>query len=224
MRLLVVDDHSVFRESLALVLGHQPDVEVAAQAGTLAEARRAIRELGDGALDLALLDLDLPDGNGAELVEDLQAADPAVPALVLTAFVERGRLADAVEAGALGVLNKACDLAEILDAIRRLGRGEEIMPTDEVVRMVRLAAHRRRQDRDARAALSRLTPRELEVLQALADGLNDREIAQRLHVGAGTVRSHLTSVLSKLGVASRLQALVFALRHGAAQVRPSSDE
>ncbi|QIN78337.1 response regulator [Rubrobacter marinus] len=217
IRLLLLDDHASSRIPLALVLDQEPDLSVVAQAGTLAEARRALGGL-DGGADVALLDLDLPDGSGTDLIDDLRAANREASALVLTAHSDKNRLAGAVEAGASSVLNKAADLDEITNAIRRLAAGEQIMPPSEVLEMVRLAVKRREQDRDARAALARLTRRELEVLQALADGLNDKEIARRLRVGPGTVRSHLTGILTKLGVESRLQALVFALRHGAVEV------
>lgn len=217
IRLLLVDDHVSLRQALAFVLDRQADMSVAAQAGTLAEARAALERLGDG-VDLALLDLGLPDGFGTELIPDLRAANPRAPVLLLTAFSEKGYLAQAIEAGASSVLDKAADLEEIVDAARRLYAGEQLIPPEEVLEMVRLSVCTREQDRDARLALGRLTARELDFLQALADGLNDKDIARRLHVGAGTVRIHMSSIYKKLGVESRLQALVFALRHGAVEL------
>jgi DNA-binding NarL/FixJ family response regulator len=217
IRLLLVDDHPSSRTPLAMILDREPDLCVVAQAGSLAEAREAI-ELLDGDVDLALLDLDLPDGTGTDLIGDLRAANPRALALVLTAFYERERIANAVEAGSAGVLDKVADIGEIMDAIRRLASGEQLIPPEEVLEMVRVAVRLRERERDARLALGRLTPRELEILQQLARGLNDNEIAQELHIGRGTVRTHVEHILSKLEVASRLQALVFAARHGAVKI------
>lgn len=218
IRLLLVDDHPSSRIPLALVLEREPDLSVVAQAGSVAEARVALEDLG-GAVDVALLDLDLPDGVGTDLVRDLRAHNSEAKVLVLTAFSEKGRLARAVEAGAAGVLDKAAELEEIVGAVRKLAEGRYLMPPEEVLDLVRISVRRRDRERDAALALSRLTSRELEVLNTLAEGLGDREIAARLRLSPGTVRNHVTSILTKLGVESRLQALVFALRHGAIEVR-----
>ncbi|MDP9438281.1 MAG: response regulator transcription factor [Actinomycetota bacterium] len=219
IRLLLVDDHPSSRIPLALVLDREPDLSVVAQAGSVAEARRALGDLGSGEVDVALLDLDLPDGTGTDLIDDLRASNLEAKALVLTAASERTRLARAVEAEASGILNKMADMDEILNTLRRLAAGEQLMPPGEVLEMVRISVRQRERDRGARLALERLTARELEVLQALAEGLGDKEIAARLHVSAKTVRAHLTNMLNKLGVSSRLQALVFAARHGAVELR-----
>ncbi|MDP9437196.1 MAG: response regulator transcription factor, partial [Actinomycetota bacterium] len=105
---------------------------------------------------------------------------------------------------------------------QRLVAGEALLPAEEVVDLLRIAGQSRERDREVQRSIERLTPREREVLQALADGLSDREISENLHVGIGTVRNHLVSVFAKLGVNSRLQALVIALRHGIVEVgRPS---
>lgn len=223
IRLLLVDDHASFRQPLALVLEWEADMSVVAQAGTVAAAREALGRLGDG-VDLALLDLKLPDGSGAELIEDLHAANPQARALVLTGYSEREQFVRAVEAGAASVLFKTADTQEIADAIRRLHGGEQLIPPGEVIEVMRVAGRRRERDREARLALGRLTPRELEVLQALAEGSCDKEIAERLHLGPGTVRSHMTKILKKLGARSRLQAVVFAQRHGAVKVERPPDE
>jgi DNA-binding NarL/FixJ family response regulator len=217
IRLLLVDDHPSSRIPLAMVLDREPDMGVVAQAGSLAEAREAIEHL-DGEVDLALLDLHLPEGTGTDLIGDLRAANPHALALVLTAFYEQESIVNAVEAGAAGVLDKAANIGEITEAIRRLASGEQLIPPGEVLEMVRVAVRLRERERDAKVALGRLTPRELEILQQLARGLNDKEIAQELHIGRGTVRTHVEHILSKLEVASRLQALVFAARRGAVKI------
>jgi DNA-binding NarL/FixJ family response regulator len=101
-----------------------------------------------------------------------------------------------------------------VEAVRRLATGEQLLSQQEVIGALRLLVRVRESNRKAQLAIDRLTPREREVFQALAEGWSDREIATRLHVGVGTVHSHVTNILSKLDVSSRLQALVFAVRHG----------
>ena len=169
-------------------------------------------------VDLAIVDLNLPDGDGTELIGELRAVNPHAMVLVLTASAERGVHARAVEAGAAGVLHKTARIKDVIGAARRLVAGETLLSTDEVIELLRLAGRQRERDHGAQLAIERLTPRELEVLQALADGLSDKEIAERLYVGVGTVRNHIVSIFGKLGVHSRLQALVFALRYGVAQI------
>ncbi len=214
IRILLVDDHASFRQPLAFMLNREPDFTVVAQAGSLDEARGLLNK----EIDVAVVDLVLPDGNGATLVRDLRAANSHSQVLVLTASVDRRDLARAVEAGASGVMNKSAAIEEIISAIRGLSAGEQLMSPRELVDLLRLAVQQREEDRDAELALGRLTPREREVLQSLAEGLNDREIGQQLHVSTETVRTHMVNILGKLGVESRLQALVYALRHGAVTI------
>jgi DNA-binding NarL/FixJ family response regulator len=208
-RVLLVEDHATFREPLAFMFEREPEFEVVAQAGSLAEARGMLE-----GVDLAVVDLDLPDGNGTELIGELRALNPRGMVLVLTASAERDAYARAVEAGAAGVLNKSTSIRNVIQAARRLVAGEAVLSTNEVAELLRLADRRREQDRETLRAVESLTPREREVLVLLAEGLSDKEIAERLYVGSGTVRNHVVSVFAKLGVHSRLQALVFAARHG----------
>ena len=212
-RVLLVEDHATFREPLAFMFGRESEFEVVAQAGSLAEARGMLE-----GIDLAVVDLDLPDGDGTGLIGELRDANPRAMVMVLTASADRGAHARAVEAGAAGVLHKSVRIKEVVDAARRLVAGESILSPDEVIELLRLAGRRRERGREAERAVEQLTPRELEVLSALADGLSDKEISERLHVGVGTVRNHLVSIFGKLGVNSRLQALVFALRHGVVEI------
>jgi DNA-binding NarL/FixJ family response regulator len=111
-------------------------------------------------------------------------------------------------------MHKSSPLEDIVEAVHRLFRGEQLLSQQEVIEALRLLSRQRREEREAEHTIGRLTPREREVLQALAEGFSDKEIAERLYVGIGTVRTHITSILRKLGVRSRLQALAFAMRHG----------
>ena len=214
--LLLVEDHASFRQTLALVFDQQPDFEVVAQAGTLGEARRMMR--GREA-DLGIIDLGLPDGGGAELIEELHEANPDFAALVLTASVDRAEHARAIEAGAAGVVHKAADVDEILETTRRLAAGETLISQEELVEMLLIAGQSREEQREARASIEQLTRREREVLLALSEGLSNKQIAERLHMSVDTERTHMMNILNKLGVHSRLQALLFAARHGLVELR-----
>ena len=213
IRLLLLDDHLVFRQPLAFMLEREPDLTVVAEAGSLAEARRA---LADGAadIDVALIDLQLPDGNGVEIVRELRAVSSAGHALVLTADPDKGRHARAIEAGACGVIGKTAHLAEIVDAIRRVSIGEPVQSPQEVIELLRLACQERDRDHLARQTLASLTPRERQVLEALALGLDNKAIGERLFISPETARTHVVKLLAKLSVDSRLQAAIFAIRNG----------
>src|SRR5215210_3617259 len=215
-RVLLVEDHASFRQTLAFVFDQQPEFEVAVQAGTLAEARSAI----DGSeVDLGVIDLTLPDGEGTELIEELREANPHFAALVLTASLDRAEHARAVEAGAAGVLHKSADVDAILDATRRLGEGETLLSEDELLALLRLAGQNREEEDEARVSIEQITPREREVLKMLAEGLSNKEIAAKLHMSVDTERTHMMNILNKLGVHSRIQALVFAARYGLVEIR-----
>lgn len=212
-RLLLLDDHTSFREMLAFVFEREPQFEVVAQAGSLAEARKKLE-----AVDIAVIDLDLPDGDGSEIIGELHAASPHAMALILTANARRDAYARAVEAGAAGVLHKAASVGDIVVAVQRLLAGEAILSAEETIELLRLASRQREQENQVQRAIERITPREREVLQALTDGLSDKEIAERLHVGVGTVRNHFASIFNKLGVQSRLQALLISARRGVVEL------
>lgn len=213
MNVLLVDDHASVRQALAYVFEREPDCTVVAQAGSLAEARDVLR-----GFNVAVVDLDLPDDDGITMVRELSDANPRGMVLGLTTSTDRKQVALAVEAGAAGVLHKSVRVNDIIQAMRRLNAGEQLFPPAEMVELLRLASRQREEDRGAQLALARLTPREREVLQELAEGLNDKEIAQRLHISSETVHTHMVNILRKLEVESRLQALVFAVRHGAVKI------
>jgi signal transduction histidine kinase/DNA-binding NarL/FixJ family response regulator len=216
-RVLLVDDHTSFRQGVASALEGEPGFSLVEQAGTLAEAREL---LAAGPADVAVVDLGLPDGFGGDLIKDLRVLNPRAQALVVSSSVDRAETARAVNAGAAGVLHKSADMEEILDAVRRLRAGETLLPLEEVVDLLRFASSHREEEYEAHQAIARLTPREKEVLEVLAEGLDGEEIAQRLHITLKTERNHMASILSKLGAKSRLQALVFAARHGLVDLGP----
>lgn len=218
IRLLLVDDHAAFRVPLALILEREPDLVVAAQAGSLAEARAVLPEIAS-TVDVALVDLQLPDGNGIAVVRDLRAANPHAQMIVLTADAEPLHHANVIEAGAAGVVSKFAQPAEIVEAIRRVQAGGTVQPAQEIIALLRLAGQERERTREVQATLAQLTPREREVLSLLAEGLDNQAIAERLFISLDTVRVHIVKVLGKLGVESRLQAAIFAIRHGTEPAR-----
>jgi DNA-binding NarL/FixJ family response regulator len=213
IKIMILDDHDTFREPLAFMLEREPDLTVVASPRSLLNAREALRDAGL-AVDVALVDLNLPDGSGADLIRELRDSRPRATALVLSATADQKHLATAIEAGAAGVMHKSAPMGDLVEAVHRLSAGEQLLSQEDVIEALRFLTRVRESNREARLASDRLTPREREVLQALAEGSSDREIARRLHVGEGTVHSHVTNILSKLEVSSRLQALVFAVRHG----------
>jgi DNA-binding NarL/FixJ family response regulator len=186
-----------------------------AQAGSLAQALAALPEIASN-IDVALVDLQLPDGNGVELIRELRIANPQAQSIVLTADTDKRHHALAIEAGAGGIVVKTAAPGEIVASIRGIHAGEPVQPARETIELLRLAGAERERARDVEAMLSRLTPREREVLAALAEGLDNKAIAERLFISPETARTHVVKVLAKLNVESRLQAAIFAIQHGIA--------
>jgi PAS domain S-box-containing protein len=215
VRVLLVEDHAAVREAIASAFGQERGFEVVGQAESLAEARRL---LAYGPVDVAIVDLVLPDGNGGDLIKELREANQQPQALVLSASRDRAQIASAVEAGAAGVLDKTTHLDEVVESVRRLRAGETLIPLEEVVELLRFAGSQREEEYEARQAIARLSTREMEVLQLLAQGLDSEGIAEQLHISLRTERNHMASVLKKLGVHSQLQALIFALRYGVVEI------
>jgi DNA-binding NarL/FixJ family response regulator len=219
LRIMLVEDHISFRQALGLMLDRDPGFEVVAQAGTLAEARRGLdgRETPEG-IDAAVIDLALPDGNGADLVGYLRSHNPDLTVLVLSATLSQANLAKAVRAGADGVLDKLAGPGEIIGALRRVVAGSALPSQQEVVDALRSADRQRDPDSDAQMAVGRITPREREVLRALAEGLDSEGIAERLNITLEEERAHVAAVLVKLGARTRLQALAVAARLGVVEI------
>jgi two-component system nitrate/nitrite response regulator NarL len=216
VRVLLVEDHTAIREALASSFEGE-GFEVVGQAGSMAQARGMLEET-EHPIDVGLIDLGLPDGYGADLIKELREAHPQAQALVLSASLDRANVARAVERGAAGILSKTAHLEEVVDGVRQLRRGETLMSLEEVVELLRYSSTRREEEHDARQAIEKLTPREIEVLQALAEGLDSGGIAERLNIALRTERNHMASILRKLEVHSQLQALLFALRHGVVEI------
>jgi DNA-binding NarL/FixJ family response regulator len=201
--LLLVDDHASSREPLALLLSAEPGIDQVIQVGSVAEAKRYLADV-----EIAIVDLGLPDGDGVAVIHHLRHLQPTARVLVLTANAESHEATRALAAGAAAVLDKTISLGELRRVLGQVLAGEAITVDGRGVSSRRVAAT------GADLGPWRLSSREHEVLQALADGLTDKEIGQRLGIGVETVRTHLAGVFGKLGVESRLQALAFAVRWG----------
>jgi DNA-binding NarL/FixJ family response regulator len=212
IRLLLVDDHPASREPLAELLDRQPDLTVVGEAGSVAEARSVLA--GGASIDVALVDLELPDGHGEDVIAEVQRWAPGARVLVLTGSRDRRDLGRAVISGAGAMLHKSAPTREVIAVIRDLFGGKTLLNPAETAEMVGEVAAWRKQAMIEREALARLTAREREVLVLLSQGLENRAIADRLSIGVETVRTHVASLLSKLGVDTRLQAVLLALRHG----------
>ena len=203
IRILLADDHPVVRDGLAAMLGTQPDFEVVGEAGTGAEA---VAEASRLRPDIVLMDLEMPALDGIEAIRRLREANPAVQVVVLTAFDTDERIVGALQAGAQGYLLKGAPRAEIFTAIRTVSAGGALLQpviATKLLRQVREAEHP-----DA------LTPREKEVLDLVAAGLANGEIAENLSITERTVKFHVSSLLSKLGAKNRTQAVRLARERG----------
>ena len=152
VRVLLVEDHAIFRELFASSFGREPGLEVVAQAGSLAAAREALEA---EPVDVAVVDLGLPDGDGTDLIGELRERNPHAATLVLTASLDPGVHARAVAAGAAGILHKSVGVGAVMDAIWRVAGGEGLLSSDEAMTLLRLADHERTRSREARLAFAR---------------------------------------------------------------------
>jgi DNA-binding NarL/FixJ family response regulator len=206
IRIIIADDHPIVRDGLAAVLGTQPDFEVVAQAADGVEALELVKSLRP---DLLLLDLEMPRLDGVGLLARLAAEGIPIPAIVFTVFDSDERIVAALEAGAQGYLLKGAPREEIFSAVRIVSDGGSLL---QPVVASRLLHHISR--RAAAPALDSLTPRELEVLEAIAVGRTNKEIASELDITERTVKFHVSSILDKLDAGNRTEAVAIATRLG----------
>ncbi|GAA4206257.1 response regulator transcription factor [Actinocatenispora rupis] len=210
IRVLVVDDQPLFAEALSAWLARDPGFEVVAAAQNGAGARDA---LAATAVDVVLVDLDLGDESGIDLLDHVRDHHPGTRAVVLTASNSPDALADAVRRGAASWLSKTADGATLTRVLRGVLRDEVWIPPNLLGGLLRTLT-----EQPGSTVLDRLTVRERQILQCLVDGLTRAEIADRLFLSANTVRTHTQNLLAKLSVHSVLEAVALALRHG---MRPS---
>ena len=207
IRVLLVDDHTVVRRGLRLVFELEDDLEIVGEA---ADGREALERVAELRPDVVVMDLLMPGMNGVEATRAIRAAHPDVEVVALTSVLEDRMVVDAVEAGASGYLLKETRPDDLFEAVRAAFRGEVRLDPRAQQRLLR-ELRRPPEPADGRATL---TERETEVLALLARGATNKSIAQSLGVGEATVKSHVSSVLAKLGLKSRTQAALHALREG----------
>jgi DNA-binding NarL/FixJ family response regulator len=208
---LIVDDHITFAEALRIAIGRERDVNVV---GIAATGNAAVAMASDQRPDVVLMDIEMPGMDGIEATRRIKEESPGSRVIMLTEHVEDLTLARAVEAGASGYLAKTEGIDEIPRAIRIAHRGEPLLSPDEVHGLLRALRHRRSQEASERQRVDRLTPRETQILQYMADGVAPPRIAEALSVSPYTLRTHIQNVLMKLGVHSKLEALALVIRHG----------
>ena len=217
IRVLLVDDHTAFRESLAIVLERHPGFDFICEAGNLAEARQWF-----GAINLALVGLPLPDDPDFRTFRECKLVNHSVALLGISSDQSTQSHAFAIEAGAAIVLPRSMPLDNLIEAMTRSCNGDPMLSPDETIRFLRSASAFRETENHKQKLLASLTHREHEVLRTLTAGLNDREIAERLNISVETVRTHFVNIMEKLNVHTRIHALVFAIDAGIRDDRSTS--
>ena len=215
IRVLVVDDQALVRRGFAMVLEHQGDIEVVAEAGTGLEAVAAVRE---HAPDVVLMDIRMPEMDGLEATEHILAAAVDTRIIVLTTFDPDEYIYRALRAGASGFVLKDIPPEDLVAAVRSVADGGALLGPGITRRLIEQFARQRSADDELAERLQRLTARERDVLRCVGSGMNNQEIADTLGIGAATVKSHVSAVLSKLGLRDRAQAVVYAYESGLATV------
>ena len=197
IRVLIVDDHAILRMGLASLLGTRNDIEVVGDAG---DGPTAVRKAVRLKPDVAIVDLAMPGMDGVATTRELQAALPSLHMLILTTFGTSDGINAALEAGALGAIMKNASFNELVDAIKAVARGEKAV-APEIARILA-------EDPPAQ----KLSPRQIEILDALVRGLANSDIAVQLGISMPTVKEHLTALFTRLGAANRAEAVAIALR------------
>jgi len=213
IRVLLVDDHTLFRKGLAELLDGREAIRVVASTG---DPQEALRLAAEHSPDVSIVDLNMPPGGGLALVRQLHASGWTGATIVLTVSDDADDMAAALAAGARGYLLKDMEPEQVVDAVRRALAGETVVAPAMTLKLVDLL-HPRRASAAREDLLAGLTAREREILGHLAQGLTNKAIARALDISHETVKLHVRRILSKLGVSSRVEAAVFAVERGIAQ-------
>ena len=208
MKILVVDDHVLFREGLAAIFQSEPDMEIAGMAGTVKEAVELARSIKP---EIILMDFSLPDGNGADATGLILREHPNSKIVFLTMSEEDENLFAAIRSGAKGYLLKNMHPKKLVAALRSVQRGESALSRSMTLRLMEELSRTKKPEVSVDITL---THRELDVLRALASGLSNQEIARKFVISENTVKYHVHSILGKLGLADRKEVAAYAREHG----------
>ena len=205
IRVFLLDDHEIVRRGVRELLEAETDVSVVGEAGS---AETALARIPATRPDVALLDVRLPDGDGVDVCREIRSQDPDVACIMLTSFSDDDALFQAILAGASGYLLKQIRGTDIVDAVRRVAAGQSLLDPAVTNRVLERLRHPPEED----ARLASLTPQERKILMLIADGLTNRQIANKIHLAEKSAKYYVSNLLAKLGMERRTQAAVFASR------------
>jgi DNA-binding NarL/FixJ family response regulator len=209
--MIVVDDHDLFRTGMASLLGSEADIQVVGQASG---ARAGIRLADELRPDVVLMDLQMPDLDGTEAIRQIVERQPSARVLALTVRSATQDVEAALQAGACGFLAKETPVDEIAAAVRAAAQGASWLSPRAAEVVLGRIRHAAGEPTEGGPALEQLSPRELDVLRLIARGMENAEIAEALEISPRTVKNHVSSILAKLGLPSRIQAAIYAVRSG----------
>jgi len=210
IRVLVVDDHALFRRGLQMVLEQEPDIEVVGEAS---DGSEAVEKSADTLPDIVLMDVRMPKRGGIDACTAIHETVPSAKIIMLTISDEEADLYDAIKAGAMGYLLKEISIEEVASAIRAVHGGQSLIsPSMASKLLTEFASMIKKTDDRQQVPTPRLTDREMEVLKLVAKGLNNRDIAKQLFISENTVKNHIRNILEKLQLHSRMEAVVYAVR------------
>lgn len=211
IKVLIVDDQRTFGEALQLALAREKDLRIVDVVTDGTSAVDAVRQHDP---DVVLMDIAMPGMNGLEATRRIKDADPDARVLILSGYEDELLLARVMQAGATGLLRKTGGVMLLASSVRRVHRGEALHDEEEIAGALRRLRHRRDREATTEQRLARLTPREVEILQRMASGGTSEQMAKDLRMSPHTLRTHTQNIITKLGVHSKLEALVLAIRHG----------
>jgi DNA-binding NarL/FixJ family response regulator len=210
IRVLVVDDHALFRRGLQMVLEQEPDIEVVGEAS---DGTEAVEVAAETLPDIVLMDVRMPKRGGIDACTAIHDVAPSTKIIMLTISDEEADLYDAIKAGAMGYLLKEISIEEVASAIRAVYGGQSLIsPSMASKLLTEFASMVKKTDERQQVPAPRLTDREMEVLKLVAKGLNNRDIAKQLFISENTVKNHIRNILEKLQLHSRMEAVVYAVR------------
>ncbi len=212
LKVLLVDDHEVVRQGLRALLESNETIDVVGEAGTAADA---VRRVGYDGPDVVVMDVRLPDGSGVDACREIRSRWPDIRVLMLTSYADEEALVAAIMAGAAGYVLKRINSDELVSSVQRVGRGESLLDPEMTERLFRKIRGEAEED----PLLARLSPQERKILDLIAAGMTNREIAEELYLAEKTVKNYVSNLLGKLEMKRRSEAAAYAARLAASRRR-----